>query len=78
MKGHIMLYLGRDGDHLYAFHLFSGYLELCPGGGETMMRANRALVSALELGRGSSRKAFIRRISSLVVLGGEAEAGGEL
>ena len=74
MKGHIMLYVGRDGDHLYAMHLFSGYLRPCPGGGETMMRANRALVSSLELGRGSSRKAFIERISTLVLLGGEAAA----
>ena len=71
MKGHIMLYVGQDGDHLYAMHLFSGYLRPCDGGGETMMRANRALVSSLELGRGSSRKAFIQRISTLVVLGGE-------
>ncbi len=72
MKGHIMLYVGRDGDHLYAMHLFSGYLRPCPAGGETMMRANRTLVSSLELGRGSSRKAFIERISTLVLLGGEA------
>ena len=75
MKGHIMLYVGRDGDHLYAMHLFSGYLRPCDGGGETMMRANRALVSSLELGRGSSRKAFIQRISTLVVLGGDATSG---
>jgi hypothetical protein len=66
-KGHIMLYLGRDGDHLYALHQFSGYLVPCPAGGETMMRVNRAVVTSLELGRGSSRTAFIERISRLVV-----------
>jgi cell wall-associated NlpC family hydrolase len=66
-KGHVMLYLGRDGDHAYALHQFSGYLVPCPGGGETMMRVNRAVVTSLELGRGSSRTAFIERISRLVV-----------
>ncbi len=76
MKGHIMLFVGRDGDDLFAFHLFSGYLVPCGGGAETMMRANRALVSTLELGRGSSRKAFIQRISTLVLLGGTGEEGG--
>ena len=75
MKGHIMLYVGRDGGHLHAMHLFSGYLRPCDSGGETMMRANRSLVSSLELGRGSSRKAFIERISTLVVLGDETPHG---
>lgn len=69
MKGHIMLFLGRDGDHLHALHQFSGYLVPCDGGGETMVRVNQAVVSSLELGRGSSRRAFIERISRLVILG---------
>ena len=75
LKGHIMLYLGRDGDRLYALHQFSGYLVPCKGrkksstDTETMMRVNRATVTSLELGRGSSRKSFIERISRLVVLG---------
>jgi cell wall-associated NlpC family hydrolase len=67
MPGHIMLYLGRDGDQLYAFHQFSGYLVPCAGGGETMMRVNRAVVTTLELGRGSSRRSFLQRITRLVV-----------
>jgi len=67
MKGHIMLYLGRDEDHLFAFHLFSGYLVPCEGGGETMNRVNRAVVTALELGRGSSRRSFLERISQLIL-----------
>ncbi|PID38033.1 MAG: hypothetical protein CSA65_08930 [Proteobacteria bacterium] len=69
LPGHIMLYLGRDGDHLYALHQFSGYLTPCPGGGETMQRVNHTTVTALELGRGSSRRAFIERITKLIVFG---------
>ncbi len=67
LPGHIMLYLGRDGDRHYALHQFSGYLVPCKGGGETMMRVNRAEVTSLELGRGSSRTAFIERITKLVL-----------
>ena len=67
LPGHIMLYLGRDGEHLYALHQFSGYLTPCVGGGETMHRVNRTAVTALELGRGSSRRAFIERITRLVL-----------
>lgn len=68
LPGHIMFYLGRDGDQLYALHQFSGYLVPCKGGGETMMRVNRTTVTALELGRGSSRKSFIERVTRLVLL----------
>jgi cell wall-associated NlpC family hydrolase len=67
MPGHIMLYLGRDGQHLFAFHLFSGYLVPCAGGGETMNRVNHAVVTALNLGQGSSRRSFLQRITRLVV-----------
>lgn len=74
LPGHIMLYLGRDGDHLYALHQFSGYLTPCSGGGETMQRVNRTTVTALDLGRGSSRRAFIERITQLVVFGPPAQA----
>jgi hypothetical protein len=67
MPGHIMLYLGRDGAHLYALHLFSGYLTPCGGKGETMQRVNRTVVTSLELGRGGSRRAFIQRITRLIL-----------
>jgi hypothetical protein len=69
MPGHIMLYLGRDGDHLYALHLFSGYLTPCPGGGETMQRVNRTVVTALDLGLHGSRRSFLQRITRLVLIG---------
>ena len=70
MPGHIMLYLGRDGGQLYAYHLFSGYLTPCQPRGETMQRVNRTVVTSLELGRGGSRRAFIQRITRLIVLDG--------
>jgi len=75
LPGHIMLYVGRDNDRLHALHEFSGYLVPCRGAGgkergagETMVRVNRAAVTSLELGRGSSRSAFIERVTRLVLL----------
>lgn len=73
MPGHIMLYLGRDGDHLYALHLFSGYLTPCPRGGETMQRVNRTVVTALDLGLRGSRRSFLQRITRLIVIGGRTD-----
>jgi hypothetical protein len=70
MPGHIMLYLGRDGDLLYALHLFSGYLTPCSGGGETMQRVNRTVVTSLELGVRGSRRSFLQRITRLVLISG--------
>lgn len=72
LPGHIMLYVGDD-DGLHALHQFSGYLVPCTGAStgkprETMVRVNRTAVTSLELGRGSSRTAFIERITRLVVL----------
>jgi hypothetical protein len=80
LPGHIMLYLGRDGEQLYALHQFSGYLVPCDGkaktegGRETMMRVNRTVVTSLELGRGSSRRSFLERVTRLVLL--ESSEGG--
>ncbi|MCB9555862.1 MAG: SH3 domain-containing protein [Deltaproteobacteria bacterium] len=67
--GHIMLYLGQDRGKHYALHQFSGYLVPCKDGGETMVRANRVTVTTLELGRGSSRRSFIERLTRIVIIG---------
>ncbi len=67
LPGHIMLYLGRDGDHAYALHAISGYLVPCAEGGETMMRIDRTKVTSLALGLGSSRKSLLERVSRLVL-----------
>lgn len=68
--GHIMLYLGRDerGTPM-AIHAFAEYLEPCPGGGETLRTVEGVTVSDLSLGRGTTRTAFVQRITKIVVLG---------
>jgi cell wall-associated NlpC family hydrolase len=76
--GHIMLYLGRDSDGVaMAIHSFAEYLVPCSdrvdgapaGERETLLKVDGVHVSDLELGRGSSRTAFIQRISKITVLG---------
>lgn len=75
--GHIMLYLGRDeAGAPMAIHSFAEYLVPCPGRSEgapegereTLLRVSGVHVSDLELGRGTSRTAFIQRISKITVL----------
>ncbi len=76
--GHIMLYLGRDADGTpMAIHSFAEYLVPCPGRSEgapvgeleTLLKVDGVHVSDLELGRGTSRTAFIQRITKITVLG---------
>jgi hypothetical protein len=75
--GHIMMYLGRDETGTpFAIHSFAEYLEPCPGvtlpdgaAPETLRTVDRITVSNLELGRGTTRKAFIERITRVSVLG---------
>lgn len=77
---HIMLYLGRDAQgRAMAIHSFAEYLAPCqtpdpgePGEGttETLFEVDRVTVSDLELGRGTSRTAFVERITRITVIGG--------
>ena len=68
--GHIMLYLGRDADgQPMAIHSFAEYLVPCEGEGETTFTTDRVSVTNLELGRGSSRRSFVERITRVVVIG---------
>lgn len=69
MPGHIMLYVGRDGDRQFAVSSISEYLTPCEGGPDTVHRLDRVVVSDLEVGRGSARRSFIERIDTLVVFG---------
>jgi hypothetical protein len=75
--GHIMLYLGRDdAGTAMAIHSFAEYLVPCAGRSdgapagerETLLKVDGVHVSDLELGRGTSRGAFIQRISKITVL----------
>ena len=71
--GHIMLYLGRDDAGTpRVLHALGEYASPCDGGGETVMAVERTLVSGLELGRNSSRRSLLERVTSLVVLGAQA------
>ncbi|MEZ4265966.1 MAG: NlpC/P60 family protein [Myxococcota bacterium] len=71
MPGHIMLYLGRDASGTpMVLHSFAEYLVPCGDKGETLFTNEGVTVSNLELGRGSSRTAFIQRITRAVVIGG--------
>lgn len=75
--GHIMLYLGRDDAGApMAIHSFAEYLVPCEGRvdgapegeRETLLKVDGVHVSDLELGRGTSRTAFVQRISKITVL----------
>lgn len=69
--GHIMIWLGRTrAGEPRILHSFAEYLEPCEGGGETLRRVNRVSISDLELGRSTSRRAFVERIDRVVVIGG--------
>jgi len=71
--GHIMLYLGRnpEGEPM-VLHALGEYVEPCAGGakGETVVRVKNIGVSSLELGRGTSRRALLERITRITVIGG--------
>jgi hypothetical protein len=81
MPGHIMLYLGRDGERPYAISAISEWLEPCEGGADTVHRIDRVAVTTLELGRNTERTAFIERLTRLAVFAppleeGPTDAGG--
>lgn len=68
--GHIMLYLGRsDRGTPMVMHAIAEYVVPCAGGGETINQNDKISVSDLELGRGSSRKSLLERITSITVIG---------
>ncbi|TPV93904.1 MAG: hypothetical protein B7733_18070 [Myxococcales bacterium FL481] len=69
MPGHIMLYLGEDGDRMYAVSAISEYLEPCESGPDTVRRLDRVAVTTLELGRSTQRKAFIERLTRIASFG---------
>lgn len=73
LPGHIMLYLGRNQRREpMALHALGEYVQPCGEGRESVVDVQRTVVSGLDLGRGSSRKSLLERITRLVVFGGEA------
>lgn len=78
LPGHVMLYLGRSREGIpMALHALGEYARPCANGvGETVVRVQRVVVSDLELGRGSSRRSLLERLTRLVVFA--KEPGPEL
>ncbi|MBN1653009.1 MAG: C40 family peptidase [Deltaproteobacteria bacterium] len=76
LPGHVMLYLGRSGDGVpMALHALGEYVKPCENkAGETVVRVQRVVVSDLQLGRGSSRRSLIERLTKLVVFAKEPGA----
>ncbi|HKU38389.1 MAG TPA: NlpC/P60 family protein [Polyangiales bacterium] len=73
--GHIMLYLGKNAAGTpMALHALGEYAQPCGEGRETIVDVQRTVVSDFELGRGSSRKAFLERMTRLIVLGEQPPA----
>jgi hypothetical protein len=73
--GHIMIYLGRnEKNEPMVLHALGEYMESCRSDsglrGEGLVRVRNIGVSTLELGRGTSRKALIERVTRLTVIGG--------
>jgi hypothetical protein len=70
--GHVMLYLGRSTEGTpMVMHAFAEYLESCPSGtGERLVRVDRVQVSDLTLGKGTTRRSFLERLTRITVLGG--------
>lgn len=71
MPGHIMLYLGEDGDRQFAISSVSEYLRPCADDKDrhTTVHLDRVVVTDLEVGRGTERTAFIERLTHLTVFG---------
>jgi len=67
MPGHIMCYLGERDGAPHALSALSEYLVPCAGGGEHTVRLDRVDVTTLELGRGTSRTAYLERLTRLAV-----------
>ena len=67
LKGHIMLYLGKDKNRLYAMHAVWAYRQKGPLGDETTV-LGRVVVSDLSLGKGSSKGSLLERIVSVRLL----------
>lgn len=68
MPGHIMIYLGEAAGTPYAIHSFWAWRG-ADGGTDVAHRAARVAVTGLLLGEGSSRGAFVDRLTNITVIG---------
>lgn len=78
--GHVMLHLGRNEAGVpMAIHAFAEYVEPCAGADgvahETIRTAHGVDVTNYELGRYTSRRSYLERMTSLTVFGDAAPTG---
>jgi hypothetical protein len=69
MPGHIMLYLGADGEEDYVVSAISEYVTPCSSLEDYVNRLDRVAVTPLSIGNGTVRTSFIERITSIQVFG---------
>lgn len=74
MPGHIMLYVGEDGDvtagaGFYVISALGDLRHACPGGGETLLHVDKVEVSTLGAGAGTSKGPMLMRLARLAVIG---------
>jgi hypothetical protein len=68
-----MIYLGtNEAGAPMVIHALAEYARPCAGGGETIVDVGRVVVSDLSLGRGSSRRSLLERLTTLSVFGPSA------
>ncbi|MBF0521912.1 MAG: SH3 domain-containing protein [Candidatus Omnitrophica bacterium] len=68
MQGHILLYLGSDGEIPYAIHDTWAYREKI-NGKDTPIVINKVTVSDLSLGHNSNKGSLLKRLKSIRMLG---------
>jgi hypothetical protein len=68
MPGHVVLYLGRNGDELYAIHATWAFRQR-ENGVERVRVINRVVVSTLDLGGDSRRGSLLFRTRNIRLLG---------
>ncbi len=66
--GHIMLYLGREGEHYYAIHDIWAYRVLEKPGQDRKIIIGKIVVSDLSLGEGSTRGSLLERLTTINLL----------
>jgi len=76
LKGHIMLYLGKDNGRLYAIHAIWAYRQKGPEGDEATV-LGKVVVSDLSLGEGSSKGSLLQRIAAVRLMKTENPVSGE-
>ncbi len=78
MPGHIMMYLGSErskgNEQDFVISSLSEFHIPCANGYDRVQRLDRVTVTNLELGRGSKKKSFLERITTVAVFGAPTDS----